>query len=202
MPCWARSARSPPSRSKRPTGRLRRAPWSASRASPAPSTRAVRHADPQDRHALHGRRHGHRGSRGAQGHRAETGAHDARPRRPGPGEQALAGVTGNAALVAVQPSTGDVLAVVNRPADSTYNRAIEGLYPPGSTFKVVTTAALLGGGLSVAKVVNCPPTIVVDGRSFRNFEGGAAGAVPFSTGLRSPATPRSCRSPTGCGPTR
>ena len=27
----------------------------------------------------------------------------------------------------------------------------------------------------------CPATKVVDGRSFRNFEGGAAGDVPFRT---------------------
>jgi cell division protein FtsI/penicillin-binding protein 2 len=30
-------------------------------------------------------------------------------------------------------------------------------------------------------VVPCPPTTTVDGRSFRNFEGGAAGDVPFRT---------------------
>ena len=49
--------------------------------------------------------------------------------------------------MAVQPSTGDILAVANRPADSSYDRALEGRYPPGSTFKVVTTAALLRDGL-------------------------------------------------------
>ena len=53
-----------------------------------------------------------------------------------------------AALVAVQPSTGDILAVANRPTDSTYDRALDGRYPPGSTFKVVTTAALLRDGLN------------------------------------------------------
>ncbi len=85
-----------------------------------------------------------------------------------------------AALVAVQPSTGDILAVANRPADSSYDRALEGLYPPGSTFKVVTTAALLARGLDTGATVECPRTITVGGRSFKNFEGSAAGAVPFS----------------------
>jgi cell division protein FtsI/penicillin-binding protein 2 len=84
------------------------------------------------------------------------------------------------ALVAVQPSTGDILAVANRPADSSYDRALEGRYPPGSTFKVVTTAALLARGLDPGETVDCPRTIAVGGRSFKNFEGSAAGAVPFS----------------------
>ena len=94
-------------------------------------------------------------------------------------EKALDGVK-KGALAVVQPSTGDVLAVANRPADD-FDRALQGRYPPGSTFKVVSTAALLRDGLDTASVVDCPPTIAVEGKSFRNFEGGAAGAVPFST---------------------
>jgi cell division protein FtsI/penicillin-binding protein 2 len=95
-------------------------------------------------------------------------------------ESALGGRAGEAALVAVQPSTGDVLAVANRPVDSAYDRALEGRYPPGSTFKVVTTAALLRDGLSPDEVVDCPQTIAVGGRSFKNFEGNAQGPVPFA----------------------
>ncbi len=53
-------------------------------------------------------------------------------------EQALGTTKKKAALVALQPSTGDVLAVANRPSDSTLDRALTGLYPPGSTFKVIT----------------------------------------------------------------
>ena len=95
-------------------------------------------------------------------------------------EEALAGESDEAALVAVQPSTGDVLAVANRPVGSSYNRALEGTYAPGSTFKVVSTAALLRDGLSVGETVDCPATIEAGGRRFKNFEGGAEGAVPFS----------------------
>jgi cell division protein FtsI/penicillin-binding protein 2 len=94
-------------------------------------------------------------------------------------ERALAPVRGHASLVAVEPSSGDVLAVANRPIEDTYDRALLGRYPPGSTFKVVTTAALLRAGLSPDEVVPCPPTAEVDGRRFRNFEGGSGGAVPF-----------------------
>ena len=39
-------------------------------------------------------------------------------------------------LVAIQPSTGRVLAVVERPGG--FDRALEGEFPPGSTFKVLT----------------------------------------------------------------
>jgi cell division protein FtsI/penicillin-binding protein 2 len=94
-------------------------------------------------------------------------------------ERALEPLDGRAALVAVEPSSGDVLAIANRPLDEAYDRALLGRYPPGSTFKVVTTAALLRAGLSPEEIVPCPPTATVEGRSFRNFEGGARGDVPF-----------------------
>jgi cell division protein FtsI/penicillin-binding protein 2 len=95
-------------------------------------------------------------------------------------EAALADRDDEAALVAVQPSTGDILAVANRPVDDGYDRALEGRYPPGSTFKVITTAALLRAGLQPGETVDCPKTINVGGRSFKNFEGNAQGAVPFT----------------------
>jgi cell division protein FtsI/penicillin-binding protein 2 len=96
-------------------------------------------------------------------------------------ETALGPRRDKAAVVALQPSTGDILAVANRPSDQTFDRAIDGRYPPGSTFKVVSTAALLRDGLKVTDTVECPKTITVGGKEFRNFEGEAAGAVPFST---------------------
>jgi cell division protein FtsI/penicillin-binding protein 2 len=95
-------------------------------------------------------------------------------------EAALGDRDDEAALVAVQPSTGDILAVANRPTDTGYDRALEGRYPPGSTFKVITTAALIGDGLEPEETVDCPQTTNVGGREFKNFEGNAAGAVPFS----------------------
>ena len=59
---------------------------------------------------------------------------------------------------------GDVLAVANRPSDSAYDRALTGLYPPGSTFKVVSTAALLRAGLDPDRTVDCPRTLAVEGK--------------------------------------
>jgi cell division protein FtsI/penicillin-binding protein 2 len=95
-------------------------------------------------------------------------------------ETALGDRDDAASLVAVQPSTGDILAVANRPSDGGVDSALEGRYPPGSTFKVVTTAALLRAGLRPDEIVDCPATTNVGGRTFKNFEGNAQGAVPFS----------------------
>ncbi len=95
-------------------------------------------------------------------------------------EQALAQERHAAALVALQPSTGDILAVANRPVDSTFDRALAGAYAPGSTFKVVTTAALLRAGLDPSRALPCPKTLMVDGRTFKNFEGEESGAATFA----------------------
>ena len=90
-----------------------------------------------------------------------------------------AGGNGNAALVAVDVTSGAVLAVANTPASGA-DRALTGRYPPGSTFKTISTQALLAAGVTPSQVVACPPTATVEGRSFRNFEGDAIGDVPFA----------------------
>lgn len=95
-------------------------------------------------------------------------------------DAALATLEVPAALVAVDAATGEVRAIASTPASDPFNRAIGGAYPPGSTFKVLTAHALLSNGTTTASTVSCPPRLVVDGRSFRNFEGGASGSVPFT----------------------
>lgn len=95
-------------------------------------------------------------------------------------EAALDGVAVPAALVAVDAASGEVRASASRPLDEPFNRATRGAYPPGSTFKVVTAYALLANGVHLDSSVDCPAELGVDGRRFRNFEGGAAGIVPFS----------------------
>jgi len=93
-------------------------------------------------------------------------------------DRALATTPATAALVAVDVPSGDVLAVANSPATGS-DRALTGQYPPGSTFKAVSTLALLDAGLTPDATVPCPAKQEVDGRSFRNFEGGQLGDVPF-----------------------
>jgi hypothetical protein len=80
------------------------------------------------------------------------------------------------AMVAMRASTGQVLAVASDPVDG-YDTALQGAYPPGSSFKILTSTALFEKGLSPASPASCPPTLVVDGETFHNAEGDA----PVST---------------------
>ncbi len=83
------------------------------------------------------------------------------------GENALASVGLPAALVAIDTRTGGVLAAVDHPLGG-FARAIRGQYPPGSTFKVVTTTAALLAGRTENTPLNCPPTVTVDSWVFKN----------------------------------
>lgn len=85
------------------------------------------------------------------------------------------------ALVAVRISTGQVIAVANGPRGGGYDTALLGQVPPGSAFKLVTTAALLQQGFNVNTPVPCKPNVVVSGKSFHNYEGEALGTPPFHT---------------------
>jgi hypothetical protein len=71
-------------------------------------------------------------------------------------------------MVVLQPSTGKVLAVIERPGG--FDRALSGIFPPGSTFKVVTASALTKKGLRPSTTVQCPPTVNIGGRTFHNFD--------------------------------
>ncbi|MCP1386615.1 penicillin-binding transpeptidase domain-containing protein [Corynebacterium sp. TA-R-1] len=105
-------------------------------------------------------------------------------------EQALEPVAGQQAMiVAIRPSTGGVLAVAQTPAaDREGNLATTGQYPPGSTFKIITSAAgLQRQGLSPESVVPCPGTMNLYGRVVTNYAGFALGSVPLRT-----AFARSC----------
>ncbi len=95
-------------------------------------------------------------------------------------EKALGSSPG--AVVAIDPRTGDVLAMVSAPIFNPgfseeewvalrsdpkaplLNRATQGLYPPGSTFKTVTMAAALEAKLTDPRApVSCPEEVFING---------------------------------------
>ena len=101
-------------------------------------------------------------------------------------QKALAGVGSASALVAIRPSTGDIVAVASGPGSKGYNTATFGQYAPGSTFKVVSALALLRAGVSPTTKVECTPTTVVDGKTFKNYDdypSSALGKISFADAL-------------------
>ncbi len=104
-------------------------------------------------------------------------------------EQALTPLAQPAAIVAVQPSTGKVVAVAqNEAADAQGPIALTGLYPPGSTFKTVTvSAALADGAVTPDTVLPCPGEANIEGRRIPNDDSFDLGEVPLHT-----AFARSC----------
>jgi peptidoglycan glycosyltransferase len=105
-------------------------------------------------------------------------------------EGAYGGTTGGA--VVMDPQTGDLLAIVSSsPFDPNgyvgvagvepFNRALSGLYPPGSAMKVVTASAALDTGTVTANTTVTGPA---DYQGVRNFESGVYGNIPFATAVK------------------
>jgi hypothetical protein len=96
-------------------------------------------------------------------------------------ESAMAGVGAlPGSLVAIDTTTGKVLALVNHPLDG-FGGAIRGTYPPGSTFKIITTTAALLSGRTASTSLACTPTVTVDGRVFKNAENESYGTISLAT---------------------
>jgi peptidoglycan glycosyltransferase len=110
---------------------------------------------------------------------------------------------GFGAVVAIEPSTGAVKVMAsNAPFDPNrvpfefsklstneietplLNRATQGLYPPGSTFKVVTAAAGLdSGAITPESTINAPGTLEVEGTPLQNDFNEDFGAISLDTAL-------------------
>ncbi|MBX9361229.1 penicillin-binding transpeptidase domain-containing protein [Streptomyces sp. WAC04114] len=72
-------------------------------------------------------------------------------------------------VVAVKPSTGEVLAVANHRTDG-FNAAFEGQAAPGSTMKIITAAMLIDNGVtSMNGPAPCPDTAVWQSQTFKNL---------------------------------
>lgn len=87
-----------------------------------------------------------------------------------------------AVLVAIQPSTGEILAVAqNQLADAQGPIALMGQYPPGSTFKVVTaTAGFEHALVTPTTQADCPGMITVDSREIHNYNSFDLGTVSIT----------------------
>ena len=105
-------------------------------------------------------------------------------------EAAYGGTVGGA--VVMDPATGDLLAVVSSsPFDpgnyvgvagiEPFNRALSGLYPPGSSMKVMTAAAALDTGVVKESTSLTGPA---EYRGVRNFESGEFGTLDFATAVK------------------
>ncbi|HET9139411.1 penicillin-binding transpeptidase domain-containing protein [Actinophytocola sp.] len=98
-----------------------------------------------------------------------------------------------ARLVAIRPSTGDILAVAQNGPAGTDTKALNGLYAPGSTFKIATaSAALMAGAANPDTVLPCPGSATIGTRTIGNDDGFALGDVPLHT-----AFARSCNTTFG-----
>jgi cell division protein FtsI/penicillin-binding protein 2 len=86
-------------------------------------------------------------------------------------EDVLADVGPASAIVALRPSSGAVLAAASGPGSNGYDTAMLGQYAPGSIFKMVDSLAMFRNGMTPDSTVDCPPTLTVDGRTFKNAEG-------------------------------
>jgi cell division protein FtsI/penicillin-binding protein 2 len=82
-------------------------------------------------------------------------------------ENALFGVSDNVGFVAIDAESGAILGSASRPLGG-YNRAFEGRYAPGSTFKTVTLEALLASGSSPDDPHACPAETTVGGLRITN----------------------------------
>lgn len=101
-------------------------------------------------------------------------------------EAALADTGPPAALVAIRPSDGHILAAANNEATNGVNLATYGQAAPGSTFKIVSTLALLRAGLTPDRAVDCPAQVVVDGKAFANYDDyppSQLGRIPLRSAL-------------------
>jgi cell division protein FtsI/penicillin-binding protein 2 len=95
--------------------------------------------------------------------------------------QAAVGMHKESSMVVIQPSTGKILAIANN--DGFNDFALTSDVAPGSSMKIITSAALLDAGvLTPTSPVACPKKFTVQGTTFNNDKGETEPAgTPFMT---------------------
>ena len=63
------------------------------------------------------------------------------------------------------------------------SRPLQGLFAPASTFKSVSVVAAAAAGYSLNTSYNCPASVEIGNRTFKNFDSIAAGRIPLDLGL-------------------
>ncbi|WP_206793497.1 penicillin-binding transpeptidase domain-containing protein [Amycolatopsis sp. MtRt-6] len=107
-------------------------------------------------------------------------------------QAAVDGYQGSAMLVALDTGSGDILAVAQNTAAGDAPKALNGLYEPGSSFKIATAvAAVQQRGLTATSPVDCPGVATIGTRTVKN-EGFELGATNLQT-----AFARSCNTTFG-----
>ena len=97
-------------------------------------------------------------------------------------QQAVATDPRPTVLVAIAPSTGAILAAAQNDAATAQGPiAFTGLYPPGSTFKTITTAAALQNGIAGADTPEpCPGSVTIENRTIPNEDNFDLGTIPLA----------------------
>ena len=103
-------------------------------------------------------------------------------------------------IVAMSPSTGEIYAMVSLPDfdvsnlneewksisedinSPLINRATQGLYAPGSTFKVITTIAAINSGI-IDEEYECTGSTIVDGYKFNDYNDKGHGVINLEEAL-------------------
>ncbi len=63
------------------------------------------------------------------------------------------------------------------------SRPLQGLFAPASTFKSISVVAAAAAGYSLNASYNCPASVEIGNRTFKNFDSIAAGRIPLDVGL-------------------
>ncbi len=94
---------------------------------------------------------------------------------------------GKAMIVVIKPSTGEILAIAqNAGADNQGLIATTGLFPPGSTFKMITAGAVVDRDMATPNtMLGCPGRIDIGHRTIPNYGGFDLGVVPMSRAFAS-----------------